>query len=153
MSQQTPAGGQRNTGTAPRSAPRSGGSGGIAGGGTVFAAVLLSLSGLLDVFQGIAAIAEDDVYARVGNYVFEFDLTAWGWIHLILGIIVVLTAVGLFMGANWARAAGICLAGLSMIANFLWLPYQPWWAITILAIDVFIIWALCSSWSHTHTAD
>lgn len=121
----------------------------MAGGGTVFAAVLLSLSGLLAVLQGIAAIANDDVYARVGDYVFEFDLTAWGWIHLVLGIIVVLCAVGLFMGANWARATGITLASLSAIANFLWLPYQPWWALAILAIDVFIIWALCASWTHT----
>ncbi|MCX5394937.1 hypothetical protein [Streptomyces sp. NBC_00094] len=148
MSQQTPTGGHRNTGPTPNSAPRSGG-GGVAHGGTVFAAVLLSVSGVLALLQGIAAIAEDDVYARVGNYVFEFDLTSWGWIHLILGIVIVLTGVGLFSGANWARVAGIGLAGLSMIANFLWLPYQPWWAITLLAIDVFIIWALCSSWSHT----
>ncbi|MFD3662352.1 hypothetical protein ACFWVF_17400 [Streptomyces sp. NPDC058659] len=149
MSQQTPAGGQwQNTGRAPGNGHRSGG-GGLAGGGTVFAAVLLSISGLLAVFQGIAALAKDDVYARVGDYVFEFDLTAWGWIHLILGIIVVLAAVGLFMGSDWARALGITLAALSAIANFLWLPYQPWWAITILAIDVFIIWALCASWTHT----
>ena len=121
----------------------------MASGGTVFAAVLLSVSGVLAILQGIGAIAEDDVYARVGNYVFEFDLTAWGWIHLVLGVIIVLTGVGLFSGANWARVTGVGLAGLSMIANFLWLPYQPWWSIVILAIDVFVIWALCSSWSHT----
>ncbi|MGA5194612.1 DUF7144 family membrane protein [Streptomyces exfoliatus] len=147
MSQQTPAGGQWNARTTPGDAPRSGG--GVASGGTVFAAVLLTVSGALAVLQGIAAIAEDDVYARIGSYVFEFDLTAWGWIHLILGIIIVVTGVGLFKGANWARVAGVGLAGLSMIANFLWLPYQPWWALAILAIDVFIIWALCAGWSHT----
>ena len=145
MNQQTPTGGQRNPGTTPHS----GGGRGVAGGGTVFAAVLLSVSGVMAILQGIAAIAEDDVYARVGNYVFEFDLTSWGWIHLILGILIVLTGVGLFSGANWARVVGIGLAGLSMIANFLWLPYQPWWSLTLVAIDVFIIWALCSSWSHT----
>ncbi|MFI9111049.1 DUF7144 family membrane protein [Streptomyces venezuelae] len=147
MSQHTPTGGRGNAGTAPGKAHRS--AGGVAGGGTVFAAVLLSVSGVLAVLQGIAAIAEDDVYARVGSYVFEFDLTSWGWIHLILGIFVALTGVGLFKGANWARAAGICLAGLSVIANFLWLPYQPWWALTLMAINVFIIWALCASWSRT----
>ncbi|MFE0648024.1 hypothetical protein ACFVZH_05490 [Streptomyces sp. NPDC059534] len=149
MSQHTPTGGQGNAGTAPRKAQRS--ESGIAGGGTVFAAVLLSVSGVMAVLQGIAAIAEDDVYARLGSYVFEFNLTAWGWIHVVLGAVVVLTAVGLFMGSNAARAAGICLVSLSLIANFLWLPYQPWWAITIMAIDVFIVWALCASW--THTAD
>ncbi|MFB7354374.1 DUF7144 family membrane protein [Streptomyces gardneri] len=144
MSQQSPAGGQRNAG-----GHRSGGGGGVAGGGTVFAAVLLSLAGVLGILQGITAIANDDVYTRVGDYVFEFDLTAWGWIHLVLGVVLVLLAVGLFKGADWARAGGITLAGLSAVANFLWLPYQPWWALTLLAIDVFIIWALCSSWSHS----
>ncbi|MFE1902473.1 hypothetical protein ACFW96_02225 [Streptomyces gardneri] len=143
MSQQSPAGGQRNAG-----GHRSGG-GGLASGGTVFAAVLLSLAGVLGILQGITAIANDDVYARVGDYVFEFDLTAWGWIHLVLGVVLVLISVGLFKGADWARAGGITLAGLSAVANFLWLPYQPWWALTLLAIDVFIIWALCSSWSHS----
>lgn len=146
MSQQTPTGGDWNTGPAPGNAPLRGDSG-SGGGGTVFAAVLLLVSGILAICQGIAAIAEDDVYARIGNYVFEFDLTAWGWIHLILGLIVVLIGWGLFRDMNSARVAGIAVAGLSMIANFIWLPYQPWWSITIIAIDVFVIWALCSSWS------
>ncbi|MFG3040483.1 hypothetical protein ACGFYZ_26680 [Streptomyces sp. NPDC048330] len=146
MSRHTPTAGQGRTGTEHRS-----GGGGLAGGGTVFAAVLLTLSGVLAVLQGISAIAEDDVYARVGSYVFEFDLTTWGWIHLVLGIVVALTGVGLFLRANWARAAGVCLAGLSMIAAFLWLPYQPWWAIVLLTMNAFVIWALCASW--TRAAD
>ncbi|MEU9163465.1 hypothetical protein AB0D29_24745 [Streptomyces sp. NPDC048424] len=116
--------------------------------GTLFAAVLLIVTGCLAIFQGIAAIANDDVYTRIGNYVFEFDLTAWGWIHLVIGIIAVLTGVGLIAGSNVARGAGIALASLSVLANFMWLPYQPWWSIIIIAIDVFIIWALCTSWTH-----
>ncbi|WP_420078396.1 DUF7144 family membrane protein [Streptomyces sp. JL4002] len=152
MGQPTPTGGNWNTGPAPGTTPMSGGGDGAgAEVGTFFAAVLLVVTGCLAIFQGIAAIAEDDVYARLGSYVFEFDLTAWGWIHLILGIIVVLVGVGLFMGSNAARGAGIALAGLSILANFLWLPYQPWWSIIIIAIDVFIIWALCSSWTHKTT--
>ncbi|WP_374777722.1 hypothetical protein OG756_37925 [Streptomyces sp. NBC_01310] len=125
-----------------------GGSDGAGSVGTMFAAVLLLVTGCLAIFQGIAAIANDDVYARIGNYVFEFDLTAWGWIHLVLGAIVVLTGVGLLAGSNAARGAGIALASISVIVNFIWLPYQPWWSIIIIAIDVFIIWALCTSWTH-----
>ncbi|APU43604.1 hypothetical protein ACFCYM_24860 [Streptomyces sp. NPDC056254] len=148
MGQSTPTGGNWNTGPAPGTTPLSGGGDGTgAAVGTFFAAVLLVVTGCLAIFQGIAAIAEDDVYARLGSYVFEFDLTAWGWIHLIVGLVVVLTGVGLFLGSNVARGAGIALAGLSIIVNFLWLPYQPWWSIIIIAIDVFIIWALCTSWS------
>ncbi|MEV7520511.1 hypothetical protein [Streptomyces sp. NPDC091371] len=120
-------------------------------GGTVFAAVLLLVTGILAIFQAIAAIAKDDVYARIGSYVFEFDLTTWGWIHLVIGVIVALTGVGLFAGSELARGAGIAIAGLSVIVNFMWLPYQPWWSIIIIAIDVFIIWSLCTRW--TPTAD
>ncbi|WP_327381209.1 DUF7144 family membrane protein [Streptomyces sp. NBC_01207] len=151
MGQPTPTGGNWNTGPAPGSNASSFPSGdgqGAGNVGTMFAAVLLLVTGCLAIFQGIAAIANDDVYARIGHYVFEFDLTAWGWIHLIVGIIVVLTGVGLFAGSNLARGAGIALAGISVILNFMWLPYQPWWSIIIIAIDVFIIWALCTSWTH-----
>ncbi|MFE2170862.1 hypothetical protein ACFXB3_38255 [Streptomyces sp. NPDC059447] len=150
MGQPTPTGGNWNTGPAPGSTPLySGDPGDDAGrGGTVFAAVLLLVTGCLGILQGIGAIANDDVYARIGNYVFKFDLTAWGWIHLIIGILLVLTGLGLFAGSNVARGAGIGLAGLSVIANFMWLPYQPWWSIIIIAVDVFIIWALCTSWTH-----
>ncbi|MFI7357622.1 hypothetical protein ACIBTP_27330 [Streptomyces avidinii] len=151
MGQPTPTGGNWNTGPAPGNTPTFSGDNNQGAGnvGTMFAAVLLLVVGCLSIFQGIAAIAKDDVYARIGSYVFEFDLTAWGWIHLIVGIIVVLTGVGLFAGSNLARGAGIALAGISVILNFMWLPYQPWWSIIIIAIDVFIIWALCTSWTHS----
>ena len=72
----------------------------------------------------------------------EFDATAWGWIHLIAGIIVLLAGFGLFSGAVWARTVGVIVATISAIANFIWLPYYPLWSLTIIAIDVFVIWAL-----------
>ncbi|MER6317409.1 hypothetical protein ABT237_27125 [Streptomyces sp. NPDC001581] len=150
MGQPTPTGGNWNTGPAPGNAPLFPGSQNDGAGsmGTLFAAVLLIVTGCLAIFQGIAAISKDDVYSRIGNYVFEFDLTAWGWIHLVIGIIAVLTGVGLIAGSNIARGVGIALASLSVLANFMWLPYQPWWSVIIIAIDVFIIWALCTSWTH-----
>uniref|UniRef100_A0AAU2JZ43 DUF7144 domain-containing protein n=1 Tax=Streptomyces sp. NBC_00049 TaxID=2903617 RepID=A0AAU2JZ43_9ACTN len=149
MGQPTPTGGNWNTGPAPGNAPLASGVPGESGGTgpTVFAAVLLLVSGVLAIFQGIAAIAKDDVYARIGSYVFEFDLTTWGWIHLIVGIIVVLVGVGLFANSGLARGAGIAIAGISVILNFMWLPYQPWWSIILIALDLFIIWALCTRWA------
>ncbi|WP_406005946.1 hypothetical protein OG440_06980 [Streptomyces sp. NBC_00637] len=111
-------------------------------GGVVFAGVLLLCSGVLAVLQGIAAIAEDDVYARVGSYSYELDLTGWGWIHLVLGVVAAATGAALLRGMAWARFAGIFLAALSLVAQFLFLPYEPLWSIVVMAIDVFVIWAL-----------
>jgi len=114
-----------------------------AGGLTVFAAVMLMLAGVLDIFRGIMGIAEDDVFVTTNDYVFKFDLTSWGWIHLALGVLAVLVAFGLIRTATWARFAGVAIAGLVMIANFLSLPYYPVWSVVMIAISGFIIWALC----------
>ncbi|MGI5452043.1 DUF7144 family membrane protein [Streptomyces sp. CA-249302] len=116
---------------------------GWAGGLMVFGAVMLLLAGMLDVFRGIMAIAEDDVFVTTRNYVFQFDLTSWGWIHLALGVIGMLVSVGLFQAATWARVAGVAIAGLIIIANFLSLPYYPVWSVVMIAFSGFIIWALC----------
>lgn len=113
-------------------------------GWTAFAAILMIFGGAMAIFQGIAAIAKDDVFVTTRNYVFQFNLTGWGWIHLILGIVIVLAGCALFTGALWARVVGIVLAGLGALANFIWLPHYPLWSIVLIALDVFIIWALCA---------
>ncbi|MFF8831788.1 hypothetical protein [Streptomyces sp. NPDC015131] len=124
--------------------PEGGGRGGWAAGGVMLAGVLMMVEGVLGMLQGIAGIAEDDVYGRVGEYVFEFSVSAWGWIHLVLGLLVAVIGAGILSGAEWAKAGGVALAALAVIANFIWLPYQPVWAIVSIAIGVFVIWALCS---------
>ncbi|MFD5557441.1 hypothetical protein ACFWIA_26815 [Streptomyces sp. NPDC127068] len=113
-------------------------------GGVLFAGVLLLCNGVLAILQGISAIAEDDVYERVGSYVYDINLTGWGWVLLVLGVIAAVTGWGLLSNANWARLVGIVLASLSLVAQFLFLPYYPIWAVVVIAIDVFIIWALLS---------
>jgi hypothetical protein len=115
-----------------------------ASGWTAFAATLMIFGGAMAIFEGISAIAKDSVFAATRNYSYSFNLTGWGWIHLILGILVVLAGVSLFSGAVWARVVGVGLAGLSMLANFVWLPRYPFWAMVLIAIDIFVIWALCS---------
>jgi hypothetical protein len=116
----------------------------LATGGATFAGVLLLVNGILAIFQGISAIAKDDVYARIGDYVYKINLTGWGWILLILGVIAAITGWGILSRASWARPVGIALASLSLIAQFLFLPYQPLWSIIVMAINVFVIWALAS---------
>jgi hypothetical protein len=114
-----------------------------ASGLTAFAAVMLFLVGLLDIFRGIMAIAEDDIFVTTRNYVFEWDLTGWGWMHLALGAVAVMVSIGLLQTAVWARVAGVAIAGLVILANFLSLPYYPVWSVVMIAISGFIIWAVC----------
>jgi nitrate reductase NapE component len=114
-----------------------------AGGLIVFASVMLFVSGVLDILRGVMAIAEDDVFVTSPNYVFKFDLTSWGWIHLALGAIAVVVSLGLFSRATWARVTGVGIAALLIIANFLSIPYYPVWSLTLIALYGFVIWALC----------
>ncbi|MGW2841581.1 DUF7144 family membrane protein [Streptomyces sp. NPDC001493] len=118
-------------------------------GWTAFAGVLMIFGGAMAIFEGIAAIAKDDVFVTTRNYIFQWDLTGWGWIHLILGIVIVLAGCALFTGALWARLIGVVLAGLGAVANFLWLPYYPFWSIILIAINIFVIWALCARTERT----
>lgn len=138
-----------SSGTTRSTAPAPGGGHAWAAGGTMFAGVLLLVDGILGILNGIAGIAADDVYTRIGSYVFEWDLTAWGWIHLIIGAIAAVTGVGILRNAGWARAVGVALAGLIIIMNFIWLPYLPLWGLIGIAIGIFVIWALCADWSES----
>jgi hypothetical protein len=115
-----------------------------ASGWIVFAAVMMIFAGLMALSQGIAAIRNDQLFLVTGHYAFAFDLTGWGWVHAIVGALAVVAGAALFTGAMWARVTGVVLAGLSLIANFLWLPYYPVWAITLLILDALVIWALCA---------
>lgn len=118
---------------------------GWAGGGTLFAGMMLVIGGALAVLEGVVGIAKDTVYVVTrGSYTYKFDVTAWGWIHLVLGVIALLIGFGLLSGLEWARYAGILIAALNLIANFMFLPYQPVWSIIMIAIDTFIIWALAT---------
>lgn len=116
-----------------------------AGGISLAAAALLIVAGFLAFFQGIAAVANDDyLLVETPEYIYAFNLTTWGWIHIVIGIIAVIVAIGIFAGQAWGRICGIIIACLSLIANFLWLPYTPWWSIIIIIIDVIVIWALAT---------
>ncbi|MBF6193888.1 hypothetical protein [Nocardia implantans] len=109
---------------------------------SIGAAVLLLAAGVLSIFQGISALDKDDILVSGPNYTYEFSAAGWGWIHLVLGILIVIAAVGLIAGAMWARVIAVFLAALSILANFLWLPYYPWWSTVVIALDVVVIWAV-----------
>jgi hypothetical protein len=115
---------------------------GWAVGFVIFAATMMMLIGSFQAIAGLAAIFEDEFFVVGPNYVYDVDVTAWGWIHLILGIVVFAAGAGALSGATWARVVGITLALLSAVANFFFIPYYPIWSIVIIALDVLVIWAL-----------
>jgi hypothetical protein len=118
---------------------------GFAAGPSIAAAIVLMTVGVLEIFQAISALADDNFFVVGPEYVYQFDLTTWGWIHLVLGIVVVLVGIGLLTGATWARVSAIVIAALAIIANFLWIPWYPLWSILIIALSVVVIWAV-STW-------
>ena len=117
---------------------------GTAVGFILFAAIMLIMVGCFQAFQGLIAIFQNEFYVATRNYLFQFDATTWGWIHLIFGVIVAFAGWGLLSGRTWARVVAITVAVLSAIANFLWIPWYPFWALTIITLDVFVIWALAA---------
>jgi hypothetical protein len=110
----------------------------------VFAAIMMIMIGVFHAISGLAALFDDTFYVATPNYLLEFDVTTWGWIHLIAGILVALAGVALFSGQTWARVVGIMLAFLSAIANFAFIPYYPVWSLLMIALNVFVIWALAA---------
>lgn len=136
----------RSSGVNPASSEYPSGKQAFAAGTSMGAAVIMVTVGIIQFFQGIAAVAEDEVFVSGINYVYKFDLTTWGWIHIILGVLVAIVGLALFTGAGWARVSAIVVAAISIVANFLWLPYYPVWSLLIIALDVVIIWAV-STWN------
>jgi hypothetical protein len=110
--------------------------------GLTFAATILLLVGIFQSIAGLAAIFDDDFFVVGQNYAFDLDTTAWGWVHLILGILLILAALGLYTGQAWAVVVGIFFAVLSAVSNFFFIPYYPFWAILEIALAVWVIWAL-----------
>lgn len=113
-----------------------------AAGVAVFSAVMLVMVGAVQALQGLVALLDDDFFVRVRNYTYSVDVTGWGWVHLVIGLVAVATGLALFTGQWWARIVGITLASLSLVSNFLWLPYYPVWALLIIAMNVLIIWGI-----------
>jgi hypothetical protein len=106
-----------------------------------FAGIMLSIVGVLNVIGGIAAIDDANVYAGNAQYTFG-DLNTWGWVLLCTGVVQFLAALGIFARNQFARWLGVGFASLNMLAQFLFLPAFPLWAIAIIAVDTLIIYGL-----------
>jgi hypothetical protein len=110
--------------------------------GITFAGCILTMVGVFQIIAGLTAIFDDQFFVVARNYTFDVDTTVWGWLHLILGVLLVITAFGLFARSAWAGVTAIMLAMLSAVLNFFFIPYYPVWSIVVIALDVWVIWAL-----------
>ena len=115
---------------------------GAAVGFTIFASAMMVLIGTFQMLAGIIALINDEFYVVTQEWIFQFDVTTWGWIHLVLGAVILAAGIGLFSGQVWARTVGALLAILSAVVSFAWLPWYPIWGVIIITLDVFVIWAL-----------
>jgi uncharacterized membrane protein len=115
---------------------------GWAAGGIAFAACVLILVGAFQVIAGLTAIIDDEFFVVTRNYTFDLDTTAWGWLHLLIGLLLVITGFGLLGRRTWAVVVAIAMALLSALVNFFFIPYYPVWSVVVIALDVWVIWAL-----------
>jgi len=118
-------------------------------GVVTFAGVMLVTVATFQILEGIAALAKDEVFLVGVEYVYKFDVTTWGWIHIVLGAIGLATGIGLLAGQTWARITGIALAVLGALASFAFLPYYPLWSILVIAFYVLVMWALTAQLRNT----
>jgi hypothetical protein len=117
-------------------------------GWIVFAAWLMLIIGGLDFFEGLIAIIRKNYYVVTGNQVIVFNVTTWGWLTLIWGIILVLAGLALLNGADWARWVTIILASLNLLEQLAFLGNSgyPLWTLTVLALNIMVLYALIVRW-------
>ena len=108
----------------------------------MFAGTVMIMVGVFQAIQGVVALFNDTFYVVGQKWTFSFDITTWGWIHLLVGVLLVLAGFFLFQGAMWARVIGVGVVAISAVLNFMWLPYYPVWGVTVIALDIAVIWAL-----------
>jgi hypothetical protein len=121
--------------------------GGRHSGWAAFAGVMMLILGSLDALWGLAAIVNDEIVVVGGSGALIFDITTWGWVHLILGSLVAITGLGLMTGNAAARVAGIFFVAVNAIAQIVWFPAAPLWAFLIIILDTVIIYQLTVNWS------
>lgn len=111
-------------------------------GAVATAGVWLVIGGSLSVLLGITGIATDYILRSPAAYAYRFNLTAWGWISLVIGVALGIAGLGVLAGARWGRTAGAVAAVASLITQFMFIPYYPWWSISVMTLDLLALWTL-----------
>ena len=113
-----------------------------ASGFALFAGLMMIIVGLNQALLGFAGVLGNDAYLPVEDYLYGFDLSTWGWVHLGFGAALVLTGVSVLQGRPWARAVGIWVAMLNLVTSFAFIPFYPVGAVLLIALNVAAIWGL-----------
>jgi len=111
-------------------------------GWMAFGGCLMLVIGCFNVVGGIAALINDEVFAQGKHVTVLFDLTQWGWVHLILGAGLVVVGAALINGSDWARLPGAVLVLANLLSQFMTLPAYPFWALLVMAFDGVVLWAI-----------
>jgi hypothetical protein len=112
-------------------------------GWVVFASFMMIMVGSFQVIEGLVALFDDGFYrVTEGGLVVNVDYNVWGWTHLLLGVLLIATGVGVLAGNILARTVAVALAGLSALVNMLFIEAYPIWSILIITVDVLVIYAL-----------
>ncbi|MFE6286489.1 hypothetical protein [Streptomyces sp. NPDC057877] len=114
---------------------------GLGGGAALFAGWALELSGTLSVLLGVVGVTRDTLFSSP-DYTYDFSLTAWGWIHIVIGIALIAAGLGVLVGRSWGTGAGVALAAVSLITQFMFIPFYPLWSISVMTLDLLAIWTL-----------
>jgi hypothetical protein len=107
-----------------------------------FGGMMMVMLGVFNVIEGLVALFNDEYYVATPQGVLLFDITGWGWIHLIIGLIAIAVGIGVFTGATWARICGVILCGINALVQLVFLSAYPIWAVLVIALDILVIWAL-----------
>jgi hypothetical protein len=113
-----------------------------------FAAIMMTLIGSITFFEGLVAIIRDEYYVVAGKQVLLFDLTTWGWIMLLFGIILFLAGLGLAAGSGWARWVAIILVTLNLLGQLGMLGHSgyPLWTLVVIGLEIMVLFALTVRW-------
>jgi hypothetical protein len=116
-------------------------------GFVAFAGAMLMVIGLLNFFQGLFALLDEDRVVLTRDNLVVVDVTAWGWILLISGLLLMAVGGSLISAATWARIAAMVLVGLHAISQVAWLGAYPVWALLMIGLDTVVLFALTARWA------
>jgi hypothetical protein len=117
-------------------------------GWIVFAATMMMIIGSVSFLEGLIAAIRKHYYVMTPSQIIIFNTTTWGWLTLLLGIVLFLTGLALWNGSSWARWVSIVVVSINLLGQLAWLGSSyPVWTLTVIAIDIIILYALTARWT------